>query len=656
MAAEQVSGLLSVAVQRHRAGLRKEAEAGYRAVLERDPRHADALHLYGVLAAESSDYDLAVAAIGRAIALRPGVPVYYNNLGLVFLRKQDWERAAATFRQALALQRPTASLWARLGEALANLGRHQEAVEAYRQSIKLDPRRAAVRLDCGRLLELLNRLEEAEIHYRRAAELEPANAEAWFGWANVLFKQERFAEAAELYARAAALNPSRAEFYYNLGAALAKLGRRQEAAAALGEALLWKPDYAEAYNNLGANLQALGRLEEAERNFRTAATLKPDYLDAVYNLGFALQEQERLEEALECYQAVLARRPDHQEALNNRAGTLLLAGRTREALAGYEALVRLNPEHAEANWNRALLQLQTGDWRRGWEGYEWRFRQKDHVRKRFEKPRWTGEPVQGKTILVHAEQGLGDTIQFVRFLAPLERLGCRVVLETQPRLKPLLAGLEGVTTLIARGEPLPEHDLQIELMSLPARLGVTVQTLPAAVPYLRAEPERVEFWRRRIGGAGKRRIGLVWSGNPDNKTNRRRSLKLKELAPLARIEDVALYSLQRGEAAGELNQAPFAIEDLEREASEITDTVAMMENLDLVITVDTVTAHLAGALARPVWLLLAYAADWRWMEDPERTVWYPTMRLFRQQARGDWAGVVERVARAWAATGRLVSQ
>jgi hypothetical protein len=255
-----------------------------------------------------------------------------------------------------------------------------------------------------------------------------------------------------------------------------------------------------------------------------------------------------------------------------------------------------------------------------------------------------GEPVAGATLLVHAEQGLGDTIQFVRFLAPLERQGCRVVFETQPRLKPLLAGLEGVDVLIGRGEPRPEHDCQIELMSLPGRLGVTLETLPAEVPYLWASPERVEFWRR-IAGAGKRHIGLVWSGNPDNQTNRRRSLALKDLAALGELPGVALYSLQRGEAAAELKEAPFPVMNLEEEAGEITDTAAMMESLDLVITVDTLTAHLAGALGRPVWLLLPYAADWRWMEDAERTVWYPTMRLFRQRVRGDWAGVIERVAR-----------
>ncbi len=639
-----IFGKLSAAVEHHKAGRREEAEALYRSVLRENPNHADTLHLLGVLAAECGNFDLAVAAIGRAIEVRPGVPVYYNNLGLAFSRKEDWERAAAAYRQALRMQPTSAALCSRLGEALGNLGRYKEAAEAYRRSVELDPDRGEVRFALGQALQMIDRLEEAEGHCRAATALD-GPAEAWYQLGNVLHQLGRYEESIEPYQRAIEVEPDRAEAHYNLAGSLGKLGRHEEAVASLREALWMRPEYAEAHNNLGTAYQALGRLPDAEIAYRNAVQLNPGFVDALYNLAFAVQEQDRFDEALRYYNEVLRLKPDHEEARNNRGNICLLGGRFDEAIAGYDALLAARPEHAEANWNRALLRLQTGDWERGWKEYEWRFRQKEFTPKQFDRPRWAGEAVAGKAILVHAEQGLGDTIQFVRFLEPLKRLGCRVIFETQPRLKPLLAmGVKGVDELIARGEPRPPFDCHIELMSLPYRLGITLSTLPAEMPYLGVDSGLVARWRERMGGAGKRRIGLIWSGNPDYKKNRWRSLALRDLAPLAEVDGgVALYSLQRGAAAAEIDSAGFAIDNLELESNQPADTAAIMMNLDLIITVDTMTAHLAGALARPVWVLLDMRADWRWMTGRDDTPWYPTMRLFRQRARGDWAAVVARV-------------
>jgi tetratricopeptide (TPR) repeat protein len=602
VAAETLAEILSVAVEHHKAGRLAEAEAIYRAILEGNPRHSDAWHLLGVIASESGNHQAAVAAIGRAIRLRPSATVYYSNLGLAFARQQDWERAAI----------------------------------AYRQAIRMQPANGTLQLRLAKVLEAAGRLEEAEPHYAEAAK-RLDTAEAWFAWGNALHNLERYAEAARAYARSIELEPQHAAVHFNLGGSLGKLGCHQEAESCLREALLRCPEFPAAENNLGAALQAQGRLEEAERAYRNALVVKPDYVDALYNLGFALQLQDKLEEALDCYDLVLRGMPRHTEARTNRANTFLLMGRPAEALSGYEEVLSVDPEHVEAHWNRALLWLQTGDWGRGWQEYEWRFRQKDYTPREYAGPRWGGEPLQGATILVHAEQGLGDTIQFVRFLAPLKQLGCRVIFECQPRLKTLLAGVGGIDVLITREEPRPDYDCHIELMSLPCRLGTKLETLPADVPYLRAPvPPR--------GADGTRRIGLIWSGNPDNKTNRRRSLRLADLAPLAALPGVALYSLQRGEAAAELAAAPFPIVNLEQESGQVADTAAAMMGLDLVISVDTMTAHLAGALARPVWLLLPYSADWRWLAEREDSPWYPTMRLFRQRRRGDWAELISRVA------------
>ncbi len=642
---------LSAAVAHHQAGRRTEAEAGYRKILRSNPHHADALHLLGVLAAEEGQYELAITAIGRAIRLRPESPSYYGNLGLAFSRSKDWPRAAAVYRQALAMQPPSASLWTRYGDALANLGHYGEAVEAYRRAVQMEPRRAPLRLVLGNALQLLKRFEDAATEYREALCLEPGHGEACFQLGNTLHNLECFQEAADTYRSALAIDSARAEVWFNLAGSLGKLGRNEEALECLGEALCRRPDYAEAYNNLGTTLQAMGRLAEAEVQFSAAVRLRPGYHDALYNLGFALQEQDRLEEALQRYDQVLARSPDHERSLTNRANVLLSLNRVDEALRGYDAMIRLRPDHAEANWNRALLWLQQGDWERGWRDYEWRFRQKEHVVRLFDRPRWQGESLDGRTILVHAEQGLGDTIQFVRFLKPLRRLGCRVVFETQPRLVTLLGAVEGVDTLIARGDRRPEHDFQIELMSLPYRLGVTLPALPAEVPYLRADESLVRLWRERMGRAGSRRIGLVWRGNTNNKLNRRRSLALDHFHPLASLPGVAFYGLLRDVPAAELAASPFAITNLEAAANTPSDTAAIMTNLDLVITVDTMTAHLAGALARPVWVLLAHTADWRWMSDRDDSPWYPTMRLLRQRRRGDWTELIDRLKQALSCAG-----
>lgn len=642
---------LSTAVSHHKAGRRTEAEAGYRKVLRSNPDHADALHLLGVLAAEEGQYEFAIAAIGRAIRLRPGNPGYFNNLGLAFSRAGDWSRAAATYRQALDMQPPSASLWNRYADALANLHHYEDAAVAYRRALELEPRRHEARLALGNALQLLRRHEEAATEYRRVLDSQPDQGEAWFQLANALHHVERYQEAVDAYQRALSSGARRPETWFNLAASLNKLDRREQALECLGEALCLKPDYAEAYNNLGATLQSLGRLAEAEAQFSAALLLRPTYLEALYNLGSALQEQDRLEEALQRYGQVVARQPGHVDSLTNRANTLLLLNRVDEALADYQAVLALEPEHAEANWNRALLWLQKGDWERGWPAYEWRFRQKEHIPKQFDRPRWMGEPLEGRTILVHAEQGLGDTIQFARFLKPLRRLGGRVIFETQPRLKTLLASTEGIDVLIARGEPRPEHDFQIELLSLPCRLGVTLPALPAEVPYLGVDEALVRHWRERMGPDGSRRIGLVWRGNTRNKVNRRRSLALEQFAPLASLAGVSFYGLLRDAPAEELAAAPFALTNLEDPSNTPSDTAAIMMNLDLVVTVDTMTAHLAGALARPVRLLLAHAADWRWMLEREDCPWYPTMRLMRQRRRGDWEELIGRLKEALSCAG-----
>ncbi len=650
-----LSERLAAAVEYHRRGRLTQAERMYRAVLKSRPEHADALHLLGLIASETGCHQEAVTLIGRAIRQNPAVPAYHKNLGRALARQGDalcqagrFEEAEQAWREAVRLKPDLAAAWVSLAGVLARGERWQEASEAWRRALDADPTDGQAWLELGNALQRLGRFKEAETAYWQAVQRLPDSAEAHCQLGNVFYHLGQYDEAETAYRKTLSLEAGRAEVHYNLGGSLQAMKDHDAAIACYREAIRLTPDYADAHNNLGTSLQALGRLEEAAACYREALRLKPAYQEARYNLGLNLQEQHRFAEALACYDEVVLTRPDYDEAVTNRGNTLLALGRLNEALACYQDTLARQPDHIEANWNLGFVSLLLGDFERGWKGYEWRKRQKNHIPRPDSRPVWDGSPAPDKTILVYAEQGLGDTIQFVRF-APLARSRCaRLVLECQPRLKPLLEGVAGVDHLAASGEPLPDYDCQVSLMSLPAALGTTLATLPAATPYLAADPESVERWKRRMEDRGGLKVGLAWAGNANNKNDWGRSLPLEALAPLGQVDGVRCYCLQRGPAAGQLASPPtgLKIERLEEESSTVVDTAAIIANLDLVISVDTMTAHLAGALGRPVWVLLSYSPDWRWLAGRDDSPWYPTMRLFRQPAPGDWGAAVENARRA----------
>jgi hypothetical protein len=312
----------------------------------------------------------------------------------------------------------------------------------------------------------------------------------------------------------------------------------------------------------------------------------------------------------------------------------------------------LKPDYPEAHANHAHACLQAGDWRRGWVEYEWRRKTKPCSPSRFSQPLWSGESLAGKTILLHAEQGLGDTIQFVRYAPLVKRYDARVIVECQKPLLRLLAGCPGIDRLIGEGEELPAFDVQAPLMSLPAILNTTLENMPADVPYIFAAPELVARWRERLGSIEGFKIGISWQGNPRFPGDRFRSIPLRCFAALARLPGVRLISLQKGAGREQLVEVrdDFPVVDLadelDEEAGPFMDRAAVMKNLDLVVTSDTAIAHLAGALGVPAWVALKFAADWRWLLDRSDSPWYPSMRLFRQQTRGDWSQVFARMADA----------
>jgi Tfp pilus assembly protein PilF len=455
-----------------------------------------------------------------------------------------------------------------------------------------------------------------------------------------LHRAGRFAEAEPLYLALLREDPHHFDAMHLLGVVRQQQGRHADAVDLIGRALALRPNDPAALSNRGLSLSALGRAHEALASCDQALRLKPDYADAHNNRGLALAALRRPAEALKSYEAALALAPSHIDALNNRGIALFDFNRRDEALTCFDRVLALEPDHAHAHWNKAQVLLLAGDFARGWIEHEWRFASNPVLGRSFAQPFWHGDTsIEGKTILLHAEQGLGDTIQFCRYAPMVAAHGARVVLEVQRPLVELMRTLDGPADVVARGDALPAFDLHCPLLSLPLAFGTEFATIPARTPYLTA-PAR--DWDSRLG-VKRPRIGLVWSGNPGHKRDAARSIPFYALMPVLDA-DATFVSLQkdvRSSDAAVLKQTKIV--DVADELSTFADTASLIAGLDLVISVDTSVAHLAGALGKPLWLLLPQVPDWRWLMDRDDSPWYPTARLFRQDATRAWGPVVARV-------------
>jgi tetratricopeptide (TPR) repeat protein len=518
------------------------------------------------------------------------------------------------------------------------------------ESQRLRPDRGDAHNRQGLLFLRHGRLDAARECFEQALRCDPADADTHNNLGAVLREQGRLDEAAACFHRALALLPDHAGAHNNLGRVCEDRGRLEEAAARYRLALCHQPNNAAFHNNLGNVLIRLSRSDEALLCYQQAVRLQP--AEPVYhsNLANALTLAGRPEEAEACCRQALRVRPAFADARHNLAITLAAQGKFAEALTHNEEALRLEPEHPGARNCRALWWLQHGDFARGWPEYEWRWAVHGVTRRTFREPQWDGSALQGRTILLYAEQALGDTIHVIRYAPLVKERGGTVVVECQPPLAPLLAGCPGIDRLVPRGSPLPPFDVQAALLSLPRLFGTTPETVPANVPYLFARPDLVAAWHRELTAEPAFKVGIAWQGSLTFAGDRMRSAPLRHFAPLARVEGVRLLSLQKGPGREQLRSVAgrFAVTDLGSTLDETTgafvDTAAVMMNLDLVVTTDTSVAHLAGALGVPVWVALSVGPDWRWLLEREDSPWYPSMRLFRQSRPHDWDEVFERMA------------
>lgn len=481
----------------------------------------------------------------------------------------------------------------------------------------------------------------------------PNDARALFLLASLAADMRQIDEGLQWARRALQASPGAAAPHYAMGRVWEAAGRYREAEASYGASLQIDPHNAKAHNNLGVVLHMQGRLDAALVCYRKALEIDPALPQANQNYAAIVRSPEARELAVEGYLRHLAANPRDAEAFQNLANVYDALGRSDEALASFDRALAIEPERAEAHYGKAQVCLARGDYEKGWKEYAWRWKIDgfNAPARRFSQPMWQGDRRSGQTILLHGETGLGDTLMFVRY-APLVAERCAtVILECQPPLKSLLANAKGIGQIVAQGEPIPAFDAHSPFIDLPRVLGTTLETIPWSGPYVHADAKRVDEWRSRLGpqDSSKRRIGLVWATNPENPSSVKKSLPLETFAPLATIPGLELYSLQKGPAAAELAHAPPALKiiDAGSQLGDFSDTAAMASLLDLVITVDTSVAHLAGAMALPTWVLLAHSPDWRYHLKRSDDPWYPTaMRLFRQPSDGDWAAVVAQVAEA----------
>ncbi len=569
----------------------------------------------------------------------------FKSMGAVALLLKLGDEAITAFDSAVRDDLEESEAQFSKARLMAELGRREAALDAYEAGLRLRPDHAPAHYNRGNLLLALGRAAEAVGAYERARRFRPSHADTSYNKGCALQDLRRFAEALEAYREAVAIKPDFAEAHANLGNVLIELGRFAEAVGAIDVALGLRADLPEAHLSRGVALQKLLRHDEALAAYDEALRHCPGHAEALGNRAVALTALRRLEEALEAFDTILGLAPENAAALSDRGNVLKDLGRYDDALASYLAAQRLRPDLAAAHYNEAFPRLLLGEVGAGLRKYEWRWRGgcKGLGERRFDCPQWQGGEASGKTVLVHAEQGIGDSIQFCRYVPMLAARGAQVVLQAPPALLRLLTGLEGAATLIADGETPPDFDFHSPLMSLAAAFGTELDTIPAPIPYLRTEPEAELRWYGRLSGDARPRVGLVWAGGKLHPNDVNRSMPFSALAPLKAISDIRFYSLQRGETRVDL---PEAWRDLAPDTENFADTAAALAQLDLLITVDTASAHLAGALGRPTWVMLPFVPDWRWMTERADSPWYPSMRLFRQKKRGDWAGVVAEVVEA----------
>ncbi len=606
----EVVSALQDGLRRHRQGQLQHAQARYEAVLAKNPDHFDALHMLAVIEAQQGQHEKGLERIDAALRLAPRFAQAHANRGgmLIFLDRHA--EALNSFDRAIECKPDAADAWYNRGMALKTLGRTEEAIASLEQALVFKP-------------------DSLDTHFNLG--LMRLSSQAW-------------EQAIAAFDQALVIDPGHADTHFFRANALKGLNRLEEAITGYEHALESKPDYVDALYNMGNTYLTLEQMEKAAECYRRTLALDPQHENACVNLGNALRVLKRLEAAAHSYRRATEINPQYAEAHSNWGVALQEMGHLDEAMRSYEMAVKLKPKFIEAQMNMGLIHLMRGEFARGFSLYEWRWQAGEVEQRHFTRPRWHGEDLKGKTLLLHAEQGYGDTLQFCRYAPMLQSLGARVILEVPQTLMGLMQSLPGVDVLCAQGDSLPEFDFHCPMISVALAMKTSLETIPNPGPYLSVPPSLRHQWARVLGEPTQPRIGLAWRGNPQHKNDHNRSLRLEEWVRELPA-GLAYVSLQKDVLAHEQALLDrYQIRSFTEHIQDFSDTAALCGCVDLVVSVDTSIAHLAGALGRPTWALLTHVPDWRWLLDRQDSPWYDSVRLYRQDPDRQWGPVLRRVA------------
>jgi tetratricopeptide (TPR) repeat protein len=592
--------------------------------------------------------DKSIDLIAGAIRLDGGQAYFHMNLGEAYRAAGRLDDATTCYLRAISLQPALPEPYYNLALTLYQQGDKQAGLERCRQAVTINPNYFQAHNDLGNMLYEAGNLPESQAAYERALAVNPTYFDALVNLANVLRQRGQSDASRQHLLRAMAVRPDAPHVPIFLGDLESQRDGWPEAVGWYQRAVELDPSSERAVASLASALQGAGRLDEAIAHYERAIALQGDVAKTHFNFATALEEQGRVADAVRQYELTLKYDPAYVNAHINLGAHCQDEQDVAGALAHYDEVLKLRPDSAHAHYNRALILLRSGDFPAGWPEYHWRLKLPKFPLEVMEESLWDGSDLAGRTLLVHAEQGLGDTLHFIRYLPIIKERHRSVIMRVHPPIVPLLR--QSGFDVLGHDEPLPHFDVQVPLISLPGMLGTNLANIPASIPYLKARPDLIERWRDRLRDVAGFRVGICWQGSKENKSDVARSMPLAAFEALASIDGVRLICLQKREGLEQLTalQDRLAVhhlgEDLDEAEGAFMDTAAVMKNLDLVITADTAIAHLAGGLGVPVWIPLSTRADWRWMLNREDTPWYPTMRLFRQTKYGQWRDVFERMA------------
>ena len=638
---QPLDSLIQQAVGLHQTGQLAQAATLYRHILKITPNDPHILHLSGVVAYQQQHYAQAEKWLQKAIGLNNNVADFYMHLGLVLHAQQKYDKAIQTYQHALQLQPHVAEIYNNLAASFRATQQLDAAVQCYQQAVQLNSNYVEAYYNLGTTLELQQQRQAAITTYHQVVTLNPQHVNAWHRLGNVFRQQQQFNEAIQCYQNVLKLTPNAPEVHNNLGLIYQSQNQLDIAQQHLQQAIQLNPKFAEAYNNLGSVLKAQTHFEQAIVHFQHAIQLKPNYVEAHYNLGNVFAAQMNYAQAVHYYQQAIKADKSYAPAYHNMGVMYDKQNQMEAAIDSYQHALHYQPDAAETHFDYAVALLKQGQFLEGWSEYEWRFKLGKGNYPCLPQPRWQGESLHNKRLLIHWEQGFGDTIQFARYL-PLIKAE-KILFACPHIIAPLFQNISNVEVVIADTmETLvsADYDLWLPLLSLPYVLNTTLDTIPGQCPYIKVDSEKVTLWQTRLPQTGFK-IGIVWAGRATHENDHNRSCSIENFRALAQLSNVQLISVQKEYRQPLPKDLPLI--ELSEQVHDFSDTAAIIANVDLVISVDTAVAHLAGAMNCPIWLLLPYAAEWRWLMDRNDSPWYPSMQLFRQTQVGYWQDVFEQI-------------